>query len=165
MSLNTGKTKFTILVCYSTDFLSYVISTCFRPKILVNFCCDLINGLSCSPGKTYAFSSSNEPNAKKIEFIILRVLVHWIFFDTWSRIIWSKIFMDICYDLINDVTWLEGKNVHIFKFKQVPKRKDQVYHFLCVIVHGFLVIRDPDLFLAKLLHERRLRPYWWQELV
>lgn len=44
-------------------------------------------------------------------------------------------------------------------------RKNQIYPFSCAIVHGYLVIYDPDLFFAILFHGRLLQPYLYCELV
>ncbi|KAG5578987.1 hypothetical protein H5410_049614 [Solanum commersonii] len=64
-----------------------------------------------------------------------------------------KFFMNVHYNLINSVSWYLGKNRHIFKFKQPQRGKNKFYHFLCVIVHEFLVIQDSGLFLTKIFHE------------
>ncbi|KAG5578916.1 hypothetical protein H5410_049543 [Solanum commersonii] len=66
--------------------------------------------------------------------------------------------MDIRCDLINGVNWSRGANIYIFKFKRAPMRENQFYQFFTRydlingVIHGFLLIRYPDLFLAEIFH-------------
>lgn len=62
--------------------------------------------------------------------------------------------MNVNYDLINGVSWLRGENKRILKYKRAQIWK-KTNLSIFVIVHKFLVIRDPDLFLAKILIDIR----------
>ncbi|KAG5578985.1 hypothetical protein H5410_049612 [Solanum commersonii] len=76
--------------------------------------------------------------------------------------------MDVRYKLINGMILSRGANKRIFNFKQDPdfffaefsrgkqthfqvqtspkSGKNQIYHFLCAIVHEFLVIHESDIY-------------------
>ncbi|KAG5575964.1 hypothetical protein H5410_056098 [Solanum commersonii] len=102
-------------------------------------------------GKTGTFSSSKEPQSRKNQILLIffcyspakhaqfqvqtRLKVGKTFFYRFScamihgflvrqdsRFFLSNFFMDVHYNLINDVSWSQGANWHIFMVKQAPQK-------------------------------------------
>ncbi|KAG5575963.1 hypothetical protein H5410_056097 [Solanum commersonii] len=46
--------------------------------------------------------------------------------------------MDVCYDLINGISWSLGTNEHIFKFKRALKLKEHDFTNFCLVTRGKL---------------------------